>query len=140
MRMKPRIFRGPEVTWKHLAASCAVPLMMRQVWIDRRLYSDGGLLNPLPVYAAVELGATEIIGLNVLPEIPPGPLRPLVKGFRFAFGVNPPVPPHVTVRVLKPPQPLGGVFDALKWDQGRIEAWFQQGLTHAKNHFPSDLF
>ena len=62
LRLKPGIFRGSEVTWRHLAASCAVPLVLPQVRIDGRWYSDGGLLNPLPVYAAVELGATEILG------------------------------------------------------------------------------
>jgi NTE family protein len=41
LRLKPRIYRGAEVTWKHLAASCAVPLVFAPVRIDGRYYLDG---------------------------------------------------------------------------------------------------
>jgi NTE family protein len=139
-RMKPKIVRGAEITHLHLEASCAVPLVMRQVRIGGRLYSDGGLLNPLPVYAAVELGATGIIGLNALPEIPSKLLKPFVLGFRGVFGVNPPVPGGVDLRVLKPGRRLGAMRDALKWSRANIEAWFEQGFEDAEKHFPSDLF
>src|SRR5882724_8382828 len=30
LRMKPRVFGGPEITWEHLAASCAIPLLFPQ--------------------------------------------------------------------------------------------------------------
>ncbi len=60
LRLKPKIFRGGEISWQHLAASCAVPLVRPQQKIGGRRYSDGGLLNPLPVWAAVELGATHL--------------------------------------------------------------------------------
>ena len=30
LRLKPRIIRGREVTWSHLAASCAVPFFFRR--------------------------------------------------------------------------------------------------------------
>ena len=69
-RLKPRIFRGGEITWKHLAASCALPGVLPQYRIGGRWYSDGGLLNPLPVWAAAELGATRILALHALPRIP----------------------------------------------------------------------
>ena len=49
LRLKPRVVPESEVTWRHLAASCAVPLVLPQMRIDGRLYSDGGLLNPVPV-------------------------------------------------------------------------------------------
>ena len=63
--MKPRVFRHPEIEWQHLAASCAIPGILKSYRIDGRRYSDGGLLNPLPVYAAVDLGATRIIALHM---------------------------------------------------------------------------
>ena len=107
LRMKPVIYRGGEVTWRHLAASCAVPLVLPQVRIDGRWCSDGGLLNPLPVYAAVELGATEILGLQALPEIPSPILKPFVRTFRAIFGVHPPLPSKVKLRVIEP----GGIWD-----------------------------
>jgi|SRR5579863_42169 len=131
LRMKPKIFRGSEVTWRHLAASCAVPLVLPQIRIDGRYYSDGGLLNPLPVYAAVELGATEIIGLQALPEIPSVVLKPLVLGFRAVFGYNPSLPDGVSLKVLEPGRRLGSIRDALHWKQENIERWLGQGYTDA---------
>ena len=76
LRMRPRMFQDGEIGWQHLAASCALPLLLPQRRIGGRWYSDGGLLNPVPVWAAVDLGATHIVALNALPEIPSPLLRP----------------------------------------------------------------
>ncbi|MBV8846002.1 MAG: patatin-like phospholipase family protein [Bryobacterales bacterium] len=130
-RLKPRIYRGPEVTWRHLAASCALPLVFSPIRIDGRLYTDGGLLNPLPVWAAVELGATEIIALHALPEIPSRWLQPFTHAFRTAFGVHPPLPPHVSCRTILPSRKLGTLRDALQWKRTNIERWLQQGYEDA---------
>ena len=59
-------------------------------------------MNPLPVWAAVELGATEIVALQALPEIPSMLLKPFVLAFRAVFGVNPPVPQGVSIRTILP--------------------------------------
>jgi predicted acylesterase/phospholipase RssA len=131
LRLKPRIVRGPEVTWHHLAASCAVPFFLPQVRIDGRFYSDGGLLNPLPVWAAVELGATEIIALHVLPEIPSAWLKPVAVTFRAMFGVNPPVPAGVSLRIIPPSRRLGSLRDALHWKRENIEGWLALGYRDA---------
>jgi NTE family protein len=136
LRMKPKVFRGDEVTWRHLAASCAVPLVLPQVRIDGRLYSDGGLLNPLPVYAAVDLGATEIWALHALPEIPAGPLKPAVFAFRAMFGFNPPLAEGVRLTVLQPGSPLGSVLDALRFKRENVERWLEQGYRDAQKTFP----
>lgn len=131
LRLKPRIIRGPEVTWQHLAASCAIPVLLPQVRIDGRFYTDGGLLNPLPVYAAVELGATEIIGLNALPDIPSPVLRPFVRAFRAMFGYHPPLPGGVSLRTILPSQELGSLPDALKWKRDNVDRWIEQGRRDA---------
>ena len=131
--MRPRIVSGPDVTWKHLAASCAVPLLLPQRRIDGRWYSDGGLLNPLPAWAAVDLGATLIVGVQALPEIPSSMLKPFVKGFRLLFGHNPPVPAGVDLVTIEPAETLGSVRDALNWKQENVERWIQQGGEAAKN-------
>jgi NTE family protein len=47
LRMKPKVFAGPGITWRHLAASCAIPGVLPQRRIHGRWYTDGGLLNPL---------------------------------------------------------------------------------------------
>jgi predicted acylesterase/phospholipase RssA len=159
------------VTWRHLAASCAVPLVIRQVWLPPtcphadagpeprpsgsgqagdparatlwthlsrgdRLCSDGGLLNPLPLYAAVDLGATEILALHALPEIPSPWLQPFAKAFRVVFGVNRPLPPGVSTRIILPSRKLGGMRDALHWKRENIEAWLELGRRDAEKTFP----
>jgi predicted acylesterase/phospholipase RssA len=132
-RMKPKTIRGPDVTWKHLAASCAIPGLLPQQRIGGRWYSDGGLLNPLPVWAAVELGATEILAIHALPEIPSSVLKPFVKGFRHMFGHHPPLPAGVELVMIEPEGVLGSVRDALVWKQENIERWIALGEKTAKN-------
>jgi len=131
LRLKPRIVRGPEVTWQHLAASCAIPVLLPQVRIDGRYYTDGGLLNPLPVYAAVQLGATEIIGLNALPDIPSSVLRPFIRSFRVIFGHHPPLPSGVSLRTILPSQELGSINDAIKWKRENVDRWIELGSRDA---------
>jgi predicted acylesterase/phospholipase RssA len=127
LRMKPLVFKNGEVTWRHMAASCAIPGVLRQYWINGRLCSDGGLLNPLPVWAAVQLGATHIVGVHAgFPEIP-GWANPFVQGFRSVAGYNPVTPDQVRVEVLTPPRPLGGVNDAIRWKMENNERWLQEG-------------
>jgi NTE family protein len=138
--MKPKIVRGAGVTWKHLAASCAVPGLLPQRRIGGRWYSDGGLLNPLPVWAAVELGATEIIAIHALPEVPSSVLKPFVKGFRRVFGHHPALPEGVRLVTIEPEGPLGSIRDALIWKQENVERWIEQGRKAAKNISIQDCF
>ncbi len=131
--MKPIIVRGAEVTWRHLAASCAIPGLLPQRRIGGRWYSDGGLLNPLPVWAAVELGASEILAVQALPEVPSVVLRPVVKGFRRAFGHHPPVPANVQVVTIEPERTLGSPWDVMVWKRENVERWIGEGVALAKN-------
>src|SRR4029079_2148395 len=108
-RMKPRIFSDAEITWQHLAASCARPFALPQVRIGSHWYSDGGLLGALPLWAAAELGAKRIIGLQALPQSPSWLLNQWVRGFRGVAGHNPPVPPGINVHEIRPGQRLGSV-------------------------------
>jgi predicted acylesterase/phospholipase RssA len=131
LRLKPRIFRDDQITWRHLAASCALPGVLPQIRIGGRLYSDGGLLNPLPVWAAVELGATRIVALHALPELPSAWLRVMAKAFRRAQ-YNPPVPSGVTLNVVSPSRTLGSLSDSIYWKRDNIERWLAQGAEDAK--------
>jgi len=132
-RMKPKIFRDRDVTWRHLAASCAVPGVLPQYRIGGRWYSDGGLLNPLPVYAAAELGATRILALNALPQIPSRWLRPVVKAFRRVAGHHPPLAREIEIEILETPGPLGTMREALRWKRENVERWMQLGFDAARN-------
>jgi NTE family protein len=131
LRLKPRTITGA-IRSEHLLASCAVPGAARPRRIDGRWYLDGGLLNPLPVWAAVELGATRIIALNALPEFPSPLLRPFQKAFRFCFGHNPPLPAGVQLTTLIPRRPLGSLRDAISWNPLNTARWIEQGATEAR--------
>jgi NTE family protein len=131
LRLKPRIFQDAEITWRHLAASCALPGVLPQIRIGGRLYSDGGLLNPLPVWAAVELGATRIVALHALPELPSAWLRLIAKPFRGRY--NPPLPPGLQVNVICPSRTLGSLSDAIHWKRDNIERWLAQGADDARH-------
>jgi NTE family protein len=133
LRLKPKIFQGGEITWRHLAASCAIPGVLPLHRIDGRTYADGGLLNPLPVWAAVQLGATQIVALHALPEIPSAWLKPLAAGFRRIAGHHPPLPAGADLRIIRPSEPLGSVRDALHWRRENIERWLERGYRDAKN-------
>lgn len=132
LRLKPRIYRDEEITWRHLAASCAVPAVLPQVKLDGRWLSDGGLLQPLPVWAAVELGATEIVGLNVLGQYP-RVLGPIVGSFRAAFGVQNQVPEHVRVAVWQPSKLPGGLKSTM-WGTGeQVRSWIDLGVQDTQD-------
>jgi NTE family protein len=127
LRMKPRTFPGSEITWQHLAASCAVPGMLPPRRISGRWHLDGGLLNPLPVWAAVELGATRIIALQALPEIPSVLLKPFVGAFRAVFGHRPKLQSDVELITFVPSRRLGSWSDAVYWKRENIDRWLDQG-------------
>jgi NTE family protein len=130
LRLQPRTFIPP-IRAEHLLASCAVPGAARPRRIDGRWYLDGGLLNPLPVWAAVELGATRIVALNALPEFPSPWLRPFAKAFRFCFGHNPRVPPGVELHTIVPGRALGSLHDAISWNAPNAARWIEQGAADA---------
>ena len=140
LAMKPRVFCGADIEWRHLAASCAIPILRPQPRIGGRWYSDGGLLNPLPVWAAVECGATHIVALHALPEIPAAWLKPFVRAFRGVFGYNPPLPSGVPLLTIATPGPLGSIRDALHWRRENIERWIEQGDRAARNISVPDCF
>jgi NTE family protein len=131
LRLQPRTFTPP-VLAEHLLASCAVPLAAHPRRIDGHWYVDGGLLNPLPVWAAVELGATRIVALNVLPEFPSPLLRPFAKAFRFCFGHHPSLPPGVELRTIAPQRPLGSLHDAIYWNAENTARWIAQGAADSR--------
>ena len=138
-RMNPRIFHDSEITWQHLAASCALPLALPQIRIGGRWYSDGGLLGALPSWAAAELGATQIIGLQALPQPPSWWLGQATRAFRAVAGHNPPVPPGIDVLEIRPGRPLGSVRDTIQWKRSNIERWLDQGAEDAAAALPKLL-
>lgn len=113
LTLRPVIFRDRDITWRHLAASCAIPLVFDLQVIDGVTYADGGLIDPLPLFAARELGATRILAINCM------------TWGGFGSGVQ--------AVQLKPARRLGWTLDAmLCWNRERAEAWIRQGEDDAR--------
>jgi NTE family protein len=108
--MRAEVVRTPNVTWRHLAASCALPLLFDAQHWNGRTYIDGGVLNPLPLFAARQLGATRIIGINCMPW-----------GGRWVRAVR-----------VQPKWFLGTPRDLLRFDPGNHERWLAQGAADAE--------
>jgi NTE family protein len=132
LRLRPRIFEGVGVTWEHLAASCAVLGCFEQRRIEGRIYSDGGLLSALPVWAAIDLGATRIIAVNALPCMPSASIRTLVGGLRRLSGFHPNASDPAGMIRIQPRQALGSAADLLRWDRAKVAGWIAQGERDAE--------
>jgi predicted acylesterase/phospholipase RssA len=130
LRLKPCTIDGAHVQWQHLAASCALLGALPQQRIDRILYTDGGFLGALPLWAARQCHATKVIGLNVMPRMP-WPIRAVLKPLRSVRGRQPKPDPNC-LTVLSPSQPLGTWKQACVWDKPTIEKWINTGRQDAE--------
>jgi NTE family protein len=131
MTLKVKTYCDGEITWEHLAASCALPGVLPQVRLQGRWTSDGGLLQSLPVRAALDLGATEILGLDVLKPYPSPLISPVVRRVQAILGPSREVPAGVRFEVLSPSRRLGGVVDTARATSQQVERWIEQGAEDA---------
>ncbi len=130
--LRPRIFRDAELTPDHLYASCAVPLILPPRKLpDGRIYGDGGFLGPLPLWAAVKLGATRILAIHVLPPMPFW-LDWKIRAMRYVARHDDRTPDGLDVIRLGPPQVLGGFRDSAVWDAGNTDRWLEEGKEAGK--------
>ncbi len=133
--MKPTLFEWPGITWQHLAASCGVPLFLRQYRIDGMLYADGGILDPLPLWAAVKMGATRIIAVNVLKHRP-FIARAAAKAARAYGGHRDPSRGKIDVLEISPGERLGTIKQSIYWNRASAVRWIAMGKSdaHAVKH------
>jgi NTE family protein len=133
-RLHQRLFRTPQVTPRHLLATCSIPFILPSVKIDGRRYTDGGLLEKLPLWAAVQMGADEIIAIDSLPPVTPWWVHAGTAAVRL---VRPRrgVPPGVRVTVIAPSEPMGTARDAVIWKRENIERWLAMGERDAARVF-----
>jgi len=122
-RLRARLFRGDEITWRHLAAACSIPLGFPPVEIDGTRYVDGGLLGVLPLWAAEEMGATRAIALNCLTAFPFRMLRTVIRPRRPS--------PRLRVDLIEPSVSLGSLRDAVTWSPDHIRKWIELGRRDA---------
>jgi NTE family protein len=121
--LRSHIVRESEISALHLAATAAIPFGFPAVEIDGRRFVDGGFRAGLPLWAAEELGATQVIALNVLT----GPVFRLLR--RVLWIKRPSAAMQVTL--LEPSEPLGTLRDAVQWKSGNIRRWIEQGERDA---------
>lgn len=128
--MRPALFRWPHLTWRHLACSCAVPVFLEHHRIGGVLYSDGGLLDPLPLWAAIEMGATRVVTVDVLKHRP-WAIRSAVRAARAYSGWREPARPAIEVIDISPSERLGTIRDSLYWSRESAERWTALGESDA---------
>jgi predicted acylesterase/phospholipase RssA len=128
---RPRLFQWPDLTWRHIAASCAIPIVLPAQRIEGIRYSDGGILDPLPLWAAVELGATEIVSVNVLKHRPPF-IRAAVRVLSAYAGYRPPKVGALEVLEITPSARLGPVLDSVYWSRANADRWIDLGRRDAE--------
>lgn len=134
--LRPRLFRNGEITWRHLAASCAVPLSYPPIRLGTGLYADGGLLGALPLWAASEMGAGQVVAIDVLDRAPSSPLRAVVRACRTVLPRPPRAADGIEVRLIVPSENLVPVRKAVFWDPAAVRRWIALGRADAKRVFP----
>jgi NTE family protein len=122
-RLRARLVRGSAVTWRHLAATCAIPFCFPPVRIQDRWCVDGGLLGALPLWAAEEMGATRAIAVNALNTLPFRMLHKAMRGPRSSAALE-------VIRI-DPSVELGSLRDAVCWSRANVERWIEQGQRDA---------
>ena len=125
-RFRPRLFRDGEITPRHLVATCSIPLFYPLVHIDGRRFTDGGLLEAMPLWAAAEMGATQAIAINALPRLTPLPIHLMLTAVHRIRRM--PVPQTLDVKVITCPAFMGRARDAMVWDKENIDRWIASGI------------
>jgi len=130
--LQPKIVRGPDVTADVLRASTAIFGLFEQVRIDGKIYTDGGTLAALPLWAAAELGADRAVAINALPALPGIIPKLFVAVVRRLSNFHPQVPHAMDEIRIAPSAPLGSGIDAIRWSKSNVERWVKQGREDAQ--------
>lgn len=123
--LRPCVFRTPEITWRHLAASCAVPVLLKQYELDGIRYSDGGLQGAVPVWAAEACGATHIVAVNIMPRNTW--LRPVQALLCWTGSRQRQTPVPAPYLLIEHAGPLGPLSDSFRWQREKIGRWIEWG-------------
>jgi len=129
-RFRQVCVRGEEMTADHLRAACAIPFGFPPVRIGGKYYVDGGLLSPVPLWAAMQMGATSAVAINALQFMPSVMLRAAVGTFRAVMAPKVDLS-RIEVTWIRPTAPLGTVRDALFWKEENARRWIELGERDA---------
>lgn len=131
MKLRPRIFQRGEIACEHLLATTAIVGLFDQVRIGGRVYSDGGLLSAVPLWAAAELGATRALVIDVLPQAPGIIARTFVGAMRLISPFRPGRPSQMDVIRLGPSRLLGPPLECIQWSRKNAQNWIAAGERDA---------
>ena len=125
-----RLIQHPHVVSAHLHATCSIPLFLPSVEIAGKRYLDGGLFEKLPIWAAIEMGATRIIAIDSLPDVGKWWLH---LGIEIAHAFKPrrQYPADLDLTIVSPSETLGNADDAVFWKRCNIERWVEMGMRDA---------
>ncbi len=127
----PELARTPNVTWRHLASSCALPLLFPHHRSGGAVYTDGGLPGALPLWTLRAFGCQRAVAVNCLP-VPPVPgARIATKLLRAVSRQTTGAGEGIRVLTIAPSEPLGGMKDFLLWKRENVERWVERGFLDA---------
>jgi predicted acylesterase/phospholipase RssA len=137
--LRPSLFRYPEVGYEHLTASCAVPLVLPHGDIGGAVYCDGGIMLPLPLWAAVEMGATRVVAVNLLPIRPPL-IEAFARALQWYCRWRCEIPESVSVIEIAPAERLGDIRESMYWSRANTERLIERGRADARKQFDVKCF
>jgi len=88
-------------------------------------------LSAVPLWAAAELGATEALVIDVLPQIPGLVAKTFVGAMKLLSPFRGVAPASMKVIRLAPPKLLGAPLDAIYWKRSNVERWIRAGEQDA---------
>ena len=135
-RFRQVCVQGEEMTADHLRASCAIPFGFPPVRIGGKYYVDGGLLSPVPLWAAMQMGATSAVVINALEFMPSVVLRAAVGAFRAVMAPKVDFS-RISLTWIRPSVGLGKVRDALFWKEENARRWIELGERDAARIVPA---
>jgi predicted acylesterase/phospholipase RssA len=128
--LHPRLVQYPDILAAHLQATCSIPLFLPSVKIDGKRYLDGGLFEKLPIWAAIEMGATRIVAIDSMPRVGKWWLH-LAIDLAHMFKPARRYPRDLDLTIISPSETLGDTDDAVFWKRANIERWVDLGMRDA---------
>jgi predicted acylesterase/phospholipase RssA len=122
---RPRLFVNEEVDWRHLAASCALIGVLPMQVFDKRLYADGGILDPRPLSGFSHFNIDLVISVNILPIRARSAYGGMIRSLQWVTRYRPGVKSLIVE--VGPEQFLGGLGDAVRFSRQNFDRWFELG-------------
>jgi predicted acylesterase/phospholipase RssA len=128
--MRPVLFRSPDLDWEHVAASCAVPFFLRPYRIGNRYICDGGIVDPLPLWAAIEMGARRVIAIHLLKHRP-WLVRQAVRALQLYASYHPYTADGLQIVEICPDARMGTAAQSMYWSVENAQRWIDGGRQDA---------